>query len=121
MQHIKPLSRNNKDCRSMGHEGKKSGYGMFLRRAFAPPLVVIAIGGPPPAGNGFGKGGGNDYSRDKGGNVPAPEIDLGVLPGALMLLAGGTMILVDRVRRTQDFRCHRPARDGEGHAARHTR
>ena len=76
-------------------------------RAFGLVLILVALGGPAFAGNGDGNNGngkgnggnGGDKGGKGGGTVTAPEIDLGVLPSALMLLTGGTLVLTDRIRK----------------------
>ena len=75
-----------------------SGFGILFRSSVGSLLVVMAITGSALADDGRGK----DKDPVKGGHNPyssAPEIDLGSLPSALMLLAGGTMVVTERLRR----------------------
>ncbi|WZP00730.1 hypothetical protein EP7_002380 [Isosphaeraceae bacterium EP7] len=69
---------------------------MIWRRAGALLLALVAIGGTAVADGGKDEGKGKD--KDKG-QISAPELDPGSIPGALLLLAGGTAVLLDRLRR----------------------
>ena len=74
-----------------------SGFGILFRSSVGSLLVVMAISGSALADN--GKGNNGNGKGDGGPSTSAPEIDLGSLPSALMLLAGGTMVVTERLRR----------------------
>ena len=78
----------------------------------ASPLLAVGPGTGPGEGGKGGKGGkGGPISPPGGGGGGSPiipEISAGAATSALALLAGGTLILTDRLRRRSRPAAHEP-------------